>query len=85
MGINQFSGAANEVLVYNNQGNIEVKMQKETIATIKVYDLSGRLLLTKNQINTTTTTIDNLKSSRQVLILQITTHGGVVINKKVIL
>lgn len=84
LGVNQFNGQSNQVLIYNQHGAVVVAMEKEAIAGIKVYDLSGRLLLTKNQINATKTTIDNLKANGQILIFQVTTQNGVVLYKKVI-
>lgn len=85
LGVNQFSGFENEVLVYKNQNGIVVEMQNETIAGIKVYDLSGRLLLNKKQINQKSTTIQTLKNDHQVLIFQITTQNGAILYKKQIL
>lgn len=85
LGVNQINQLLNDVLVYKNQTGIVVEMQNETIAGIKIYDLSGRLLLNKKQINQKSTTIDTIKSNSQVLIFQITTQNGAILYKKQIL
>lgn len=85
LGVNQFNGNANNVLVYKNQTGIVVEMQNENIAGIKVYDLSGRLLFNKKQINQKSMMIESLKNSHQVLIFQVMTQSGTVVYKKQII
>jgi len=48
---------------------------------IRVFDVRGRILLEKEDISTTQTTI-NVGSSNQVLLIEITTNDGISITKK---
>lgn len=85
LGVNQFNGTANQVLVYKNQNDIVVEMQNEEIADLKVYDLSGRLLWNEKQINQKMIKLDKIKVSNQLLIFQITTQSGTILYKKQLL
>jgi hypothetical protein len=53
------------------------------MATVKVFDLRGRLLLEKKNINATETTVGG-GMANEVLLIQITTVQGVVVTKRVI-
>ena len=53
------------------------------MATVKVFDIRGRLLLEKNSINATQTTIGG-GTANEVLLIQITTTDGIVVTKRAI-
>jgi hypothetical protein len=54
------------------------------MSSIKVFDIRGRLLQERKNINATQTTIDSGLLANQVLLVQITSKDGVVVTKKVI-
>jgi hypothetical protein len=51
---------------------------------VQVFDMSGRLVLKKENINNSETTIDGSKFSHQVLIVKITSDENKVVSKKVV-
>jgi uncharacterized protein (UPF0262 family) len=51
--------------------------------SIKIFDIQGRLLFSKSNINDTKTSL-NLNSSNQVLLFRITSQDGDSVIKKVI-
>ena len=53
------------------------------MGTVKVFDVRGRLLLEKQNINATQTTI-TAGLSNEVLLVQIATTDGTVVTKKVV-
>ena len=59
-----------------NTGNV-------IMSSIKVFDIRGRLLQEKNDINASQTTIGN-GLANQVLLVQITSEDGITVTKKVI-
>jgi ribonucleotide monophosphatase NagD (HAD superfamily) len=50
---------------------------------IKVFDIQGRLITEQKSVKANTTSIQNLKASNQVLIVNVTTDDNQVISKKV--
>jgi hypothetical protein len=85
MGLINVAGPAADVLVYGDHDGVQVKTKEASIASIKVYDMSGRLLAEKNGLNANHVTLIDFHSTGQVLIFKIFTNEGIIINKKVIL
>lgn len=54
-----------------------------TISTIKIFDMQGRLLLEKKDVNSNES-ICNIKSSTEVLLIQILSKDGIMVTKKVL-
>lgn len=78
------SFTANQVVIYKNTSNDFVITTGTTaMATVKVFDVRGRLLLEKKAINATETTIGG-GMANEVLLIQITTVDGVVVTKRAI-
>jgi hypothetical protein len=71
------------IVLYKPDTDLHVDAGTTIIKELKVYDLKGRLLLEKNNINATTTSI-TMEGTKQVLIVEITTRDGIVISKKYI-
>lgn len=75
---------ANQVIVYKNGVNDFVINSGTTImASVKVFDIRGRLLLERNNINASQTTM-TVGMANEVLLVQITSEDGVVVTKKVV-
>ena len=72
----------NTVLVYNQKGIININAGKKTIAAVKIFDIRGRLIYEKNNINSTITALDPLMVAHQTLIVQITSDENRVVSKK---
>lgn len=75
---------ADQVIVYKNVTNdFVVNSGNVTMAKVKVFDIRGRLLLEKNEINSSETTIA-VGQANEVLLIQIISQDGLVVTKKVI-
>jgi hypothetical protein len=75
----------NQVIVYRDKAkSIQISSGNHTMNKVKVYDISGRLLVEKTNIDSNLLTIDNLKGiADQVLLVTILTNENKIINKKV--
>jgi len=76
---------ANDVVVFTQNKNIEIKTALEQIASVKVFDLKGSLIANQTNINNTLATINVAGLANQVLIVQVTMQNGITVNKKVVL
>ena len=67
-------------------GNQQIKINAGTIQMekIELIDISGRVLYTLENVNSTLTTIENVVSSNQMLIVRISTKENGVVNQKII-
>jgi hypothetical protein len=84
LGVNLPTFNENSVVVYKNNGAIQINAGSTTIEKVKIFDISGRLLIEKSKVNATETTIDSSKFGNQVLIVQITSDAQIVVSKKVV-
>lgn len=74
----------NNVKVYKNNRNIYVNSSNKSIATIKVYDVRGRMIASEHNIKSKTSSINNLTEIRQVLIIKVIFEDHSVFNTKLI-
>ncbi|KGO91615.1 T9SS sorting signal type C domain-containing protein [Flavobacterium subsaxonicum] len=72
---------ANSVVVYQQGGVINIASGNIEMTDVTIYDIRGRKLLTKTDINATETSIANLAAQQQVLIVEINTLSGKVTKK----
>ena len=82
--VNPESYDDNQVLVFKSSGALQIKSPSSIINNIKLYDVTGRLIFKKENINANETTIDSAKFGNQVLIVTITTVDKKTVNKKII-
>ena len=75
---------ANSVIVYKQNEAISINAGATVMASIKVFDIRGRLLFENKAVNATTTTIKNLKAEQQMLLVQITSNDASVVTKKIL-
>jgi len=52
--------------------------------SVKVFDVTGRLVLEQKSVNATTTSLRNLAAVKQALLIQITSDDNRVVTKKAI-
>ncbi|MES2485058.1 MAG: carbohydrate-binding protein, partial [Bacteroidota bacterium] len=74
---------ANMVMVYQQNGAINISTGTIQMTDVTVYDIRGRKLYSKSNINATETTITGLTTANGVLIVEINTPQGKV-SKKII-
>ena len=74
----------NQVVIYENQsGEFVINTSNVNMAFVKVFDIRGRFLETKTNINSNQTTV-NTGLANEVLLVQITSEEGITVTKKVI-
>lgn len=83
LGINPQIIDENNVLVYKKKGAIHIKSGSTTIENIKIYDISGRHIFEKTNVNANETRIESAKFGKQILIVQIVLDDNKLIDKKV--
>jgi phosphodiesterase/alkaline phosphatase D-like protein len=74
----------NTVYVISDNGNIAVRSLGNAIEKIDIFDLSGRLVFTKSEINNTNFEINKLTLANQVLLVKVTTNDKKTQIKKII-
>ncbi len=75
----------NSIVVFNKNNQISIKSAEQTINTVEVYDLQGRVLLTKNNIKSQDFTTQTLSVSNQVVLVKVITENSAELVKKVML
>ena len=78
---NTFAANGNQVLTATKNQQLQIKSMEQSIDSITVYDLLGRVIASKTQIQANETTINNLPT-QQVLIVKIQLENGQVVSKK---
>ena len=74
----------NNVFVYKANNAININSGKIDMANVKVFDIRGRLLVEKNNVNASTLSIDSSSFANQVLIVTITSNDGTKVSKKIV-
>jgi hypothetical protein len=74
---------ASSVIAFSENGEIRINSGSTIMELVRVYDLQGRLLVEKKQINASETKITT-SASNQVLLVEITATNGSKITKKII-
>jgi len=75
---------ANSFIVLKENNGLIVRSALEEIATVYVYDLSGRLIASSKDNSAISVTIPLGSIQTQVLLLQVVTQNGITLTKKVI-
>lgn len=75
---------ANSVVIFKQNGAVHINSGNSTMDKIEIYDLSGRLIYTKNTVNTSSENIVLGSIENQVLLVKITTIDNEMISKKII-
>lgn len=81
LGSEDFSAAV--VSVYANE-NINVNASNQTITSVRVFDLLGRVIGTYNSVNATTFSTKNLAKTQSALLVEVTLESGATKTYKVI-
>jgi hypothetical protein len=81
--INTSDEIANELLVSTNE-NIDIFSNNKKIKEIKIYDVLGRLLYTKNDIGNTTISLTEFKKTTNALVIFITLEDNSIRTKKIV-
>jgi trimeric autotransporter adhesin len=73
----------NNVIVYKQDDTVVINTGKVNMASVKIFDIRGRLLVEKSNINASNIKL-NTGTTNQVLIVKITSTTNEVVTKKII-
>ena len=80
-----FDSLDNNVVVSTQSTDVSIKSANELMSSVIVYDILGRELVRKNNINANDITLSNVSAVNQALIVKITLENGQVVTRKIIL
>ena len=80
--VQELSG--NKVIVYKQNGVLNVNSGTTIMKTVRLFDLRGRLIYEQDNINQSTTALKGFTAARQTVLVQITTKDGIIETTKVI-
>ncbi|WP_309613841.1 hypothetical protein, partial [Flavobacterium sp.] len=83
LGIENPIFTANSVIVYNQNNELIINTGSVIMASVKIYDIRGRLLQERKGINASQTSM-TAGLANEVLLVQITSEDGEMVTKKVI-
>jgi uncharacterized repeat protein (TIGR02543 family) len=75
---------ADSVVVYKQDQVLNVNSGTTVMSKVRVFDVRGRLIFEKNNINATAVKLTDLKAEQQVLLVQITSDDNRIVTKKVV-
>lgn len=75
----------NSLMVYNDNNDIAIDWSTTQIAKVNVYDMRGRKIFSKENINATNTRIENLNTAKELVLVQVISVEGRSSTKKIIL
>jgi uncharacterized repeat protein (TIGR02543 family) len=84
LGTGEFESASNNVIISVKEKNIKVVSQKESIETIQIFDILGRIIYQNNEVHALNFSVSEIAASQQVLIVKLKLENGQKIDKKII-
>ncbi|MGZ9677522.1 T9SS sorting signal type C domain-containing protein [Flavobacterium sp. GNP001] len=82
--VNAPSFDENSVVIFNQNGSLNVSSSKNTIKNIRVFDIRGVLIAEQKDVNANTASIKNVTASKQTVLIQITSDDNKTVTKKAI-
>lgn len=83
LGVSNPDAITNKVIVYKSEESILINANLENIKSIKVFDIQGRLILTQNDVNDSSSSIV-APSTNEVLLVQVTLENNRIITQKIV-
>lgn len=74
----------NNVVVFKKNEQIHIETSLVKMKSVKIFDMQGRLVIEKNEINSQSASLQKVGLANQVLMVQITSIDGVIVSKKII-
>jgi len=84
LGTPDFDNIENNVIVAASNGQIRIKSYLETLKKVTVYDISGRQVFQKDNLEGNEFNITDAVLSHQALVVKIALANGQVVNKKIV-
>lgn len=83
LGVNDGNLFTQSVLVYNQNGTINVISSSENIAQVEVYDVRGAKLATLTQVNAKQAQLTNVSQAQQLLFVKVISESGASLTRKI--
>ncbi len=74
----------NSTLVMSNNDEISIESDSENILSVLIYDILGREIYQRNEINATSILITDLNVTHQTLVVKIHLNNGLTVTKKIL-
>ncbi len=74
----------NDVIIFKNTSGIHIESTNTNIKEVSISDIRGRIIYSTKGLNTAKFDIDALSIAQEVIIVQVTTQNGSIINKKIV-
>ncbi|MCD9577369.1 T9SS sorting signal type C domain-containing protein, partial [Flavobacterium soyae] len=84
LGTGDFENVKDGLLVSVKDKTIKVTSSKENIKEVNIFDITGRLLYSKNKVGTAELSIPNLQAADQVLLVKTTLENKAEATRKII-
>lgn len=84
LGTKDFDSQTNKVVVSNKNKQIKINSFSEPIKKVVIFDLSGRKIYQKENVNSLEWSITNLSSSHQTLVVKTTLQNGMTLTNKIL-
>jgi large repetitive protein len=75
---------SNQIVLYKELGAIRINSGAIMMDNVKVFDIRGRMIYEKKNINAAETTLNDLSAAQEVLLVQITSTDGRTVTKKAV-
>ena len=76
--------SVNTTLVTTNNDEISIESDTENILSVLIYDILGREIYQRNEINATSFLITDLNATHQTLVVKILLNNGFTVTKKIL-
>lgn len=84
LGVNPAAWNQNSVVVFKQNDQIHIETSLKKMKSVKIFDLQGRLVMQKDNINSQSVAMQKVGLANQVLMVEVTSVDGEVTNKKTI-
>jgi hypothetical protein len=82
LGISDSVRNQNGLLFYGVGRSLHIDLREGEIASVRIYDLGGRLLATRTDVHTPSVVFEDFGAARQILIAKVVTADGAILHKK---
>lgn len=84
LSVNDLIKDVDDLMIYSKNDVLVIDAQNFKINSVKVYDVNGRVLFERKDLNVSVLSVDNLCLKNQPLVIQLTNFDNQTINKKFI-
>ena len=74
----------NDIIIYKNQNKIQINSKSENLQSVVIYDLLGRIIFEKNNVNNKLFTSEDLQINDPFILIKIETENNSELTKKML-